>query len=426
MTNSMTLSFPPSLELLRKETLGSTLVDLQKSYTSDDLSHFTFCPPPMEKSVRCLGTGSAAWTEVERVLNVIQEMIVPGVFVCPEKKKTTRGNQEEALAWTLEHLYGVLQSFFRMEEEKERAAGDAALAALNLISLLPKFRERARWNIFASLKDPAVWDAFVLRNEKRRQELGGLDLISIIDEAIQARNPSIYLTFLKEAGFDYAIDYQRRLVERAYPGWKALLMHDIAHTLALGGEFAEGKAAAGPAPMLPRIISEQAASLFQTDLHPETVIGDANFLEHPHRGITTGQTGRIGIGCVIYPCTLGGITDKVKPRHPAIGDFVLIGTDVGIFGPVLVANHSVIGANTEINGMVEIGERVRIRAAVVARTVISESGRPGKIIFSKDVTVGEECLVVNDHPTDLIIPPGCSITAGTHLVNDGNGNPKVG
>ncbi len=426
MTNSSVLSFPPSLESLRKETLQSTLLYLRKSYSSEDHKQFTFCPLLEEKTFEHVGTGSAAWIAVERVLLVIQEIIVPGVFVHSKEGRKKSGDLEEALAWTLERLHSVLMSFFRMEKEGERAVGDSALSAMNLISQIPKFRERACWNIFASLKDPAVWDAFVLRHEQRRQELGNLDLISIIDEAIQARDPAIYQSFLKEAGFDYTIDYQRRLVERAYPGWRALLMHDIAHALALGGIFAKGKAVAGPVPILPRIISEQAASLYQTDLHPETVIGDANFLEHPHRGITTGQTGRIGIGCVIYPCTLGGITDKVKPRHPSIGDFVLIGTDVGIFGPVSVANHSVIGANTEINGMVEIGENVKIRAAVVARTVISESGKPGKIIFSEGVTVGEECLVVNDHPTDLIIPPGSSIPAGTQVVNDGNGNPRMG
>ena len=42
---------------------------------------------------------------------------------------------------------------------------------------------------------------------------------------------------------------------------------------------------------------------------------------------TTGQTGVVGFGCVIYPCTLGGLSDKVRQRHPRIGNFVKIGTD---------------------------------------------------------------------------------------------------
>ena len=426
MITSMTLSFPSSLESLRKETLEVTLNSLLESYSSTDLTRFSISSTAFEEANPCLGTGVATWPTVERVLNAVKETVVPGVFMTSTDKKGSRETLEEALKKIIDCLRTVLHSFYRMDSEEKKCTEISALAALHLISRLPAFRERSRWNIFASRKDPAIWDSYILHHERRREELSRLDLITTIDHAIHRRNPAEYRDFLRKWGFGYAYDYQRTLIEQAYPGWRALLMHDIAHTLALGGEFMEGMAEAAPVPILPRIISEQTASLYQTDLHPETIIGDANFLEHPHRGITTGQTGRIGVGCVIYPCTLGGITDKVKPRHPSIGDFVLIGTDVGIFGPVSVANHSVIGANTEINGMVEIGENVKIRAAVVARTVISESGKPGKIIFSEGVTVGEECLVVNDHPTDLIIPPGSSIPAGMHVVNDGNGNPKVG
>jgi serine acetyltransferase len=426
MRDSTTMPFPQSLEGLRREILQKSLNRLRETYTSLDEERFKFCPALQEDMVSCVGTGSAAQPVVAGVLSAVQEMVVPGVFIASTKRRDSGAGLGGALTTITACLYSLLQSFFQIESEARKCNEDSALAALNLIAHLPVFREHSRWNIFASRKDPALWDSYVLQNEKRREELGRLDLISVIDQAIQNRNPSEYRDFLKEWGFVYAYDYQRMLIEHAYPGWRALLMHDIAHTLALGGVCAGGGILAKPTPLLPRIISEQAASLYQTDLHPETVIGDANFLEHPHRGITTGQTGRIGIGCVIYPCTLGGITDKVKPRHPTIGDYVLIGTDVGIFGPVSVANHSVIGANTEINGMVEVGEMVKIRAAVVARTVISESGKPGKIIFSEGVTVGEECLIVNDHPTDLIIPPGSSIAAGTHVVNDGNGNPKFG
>ncbi len=426
MKNSMTTPFPPSLESLRKETLEGSLNHLRESYTPADLERFTFCPPSHEETVSCVGTGTATWSIVGKVINAMQEMVVPGVFMTATDTAESGADLKGALTQITECLYAVLQSFYRLEFEESQCAEYSGLAALHLVSQLPSFRKRSQWNIFASRKDPALWDSFVLRNEKHREELGRLYLIAAIDHAIQNRDPNLYRDCLDRWGFGYAYEYQQRLIEHAYPGWRALLMHDMAHTLAVGGEFSEGRGTAIPVPILPRLISLQAASIYQTDLHPETVIGDANFLEHPHRGITTGQTGSIGVGCVIYPCTLGGITDKVKPRHPTIGDFVLIGTDVGIYGPVSVADHSVIGANTEINGMVEIKEKVKIRAAVVARTVISESGKPGKIVFSEGVMVGEECLIVNDHPTDLIIPKGKSIPAGTHLVNDGKGKPKAG
>lgn len=426
MKTTQTPPFPASLDTLRKETLELTCNRLRESYTTAELECFTFCPPSHEEAFTCMGTGSATWSVVEKVLTAVQEMVIPGVFMTSPEKVEAGAGPEEALSRITDCLYTVLYSFYRLEYEETQSTECAALAALHLTAKLPTIRERSRWNIFASRKDPALWDSFILRNEKRKEELGRLYLIAAIDHAIQTRDPESYRDCLNRWGFGYAYDYQQKLIEHSYPGWRALLMHDLAHAFAMGGDFAEGRGTAAPVPILPRLISLQTASMYQADLHPETVIGDANFLEHPHRGITTGQTGSIGVGCVIYPCTLGGITDKVKPRHPAIGNYVLIGTDVGIYGPVTVADHSVIGANTEINGMVEIHEKVKIRAAVVARTVISESGKPGKIIFSQGVTVGEECLIINDHPTDLIIPAGKSIPAGTHLANDGKGKPKAG
>jgi serine acetyltransferase len=374
---------------------------------------------------RRVGAGSAAWAAVDTILTNLEEAVMPGLFASSAQISEDRADLRDGLFGAAEALSGILFSYCQIELDERESRECATLAALHLIARLPEFRTRARWNIFASLKDPALWDSFALRNEKRREELGRLDLIPQIDRAIAARNPDLYTEFLREQGFEYALNYQRRLVKRAYPGWRALLLHDLVHALAVGGEISDSGVMAPPVPFLPRVIAEHAATLFQTDLHPETMIGDANFLEHPHRGITTGQTGRIGVGCVIYPCTLGGVTDKVKPRHPLIEDYVLIGTDVGIYGPVTVGAGSVIGPNTEINGLVEIGEKVKIRAAVVARTVISESGKPGKIIFGEGTTIGEECLIINQRPEDLLIPPGSALPAHSYVVNDGHGRPNI-
>ena len=80
-----------------------------------------------------------------------------------------------------------------------------------------------------------------------------------------------------------------------------------------------------------RRVAELAGRYYQADLHPETRIGDANFFDHTHRGITTGQTGIIGSGCVIYPCTLGGLSENVHKLHPSKGNYAQIIPDVGIF-----------------------------------------------------------------------------------------------
>lgn len=417
----------PTDRHLLDEVVRFVARELESSYLPAERDCFQF--RPWDDSILGLriGSGSASWPAVDLVMTNLQESVAPSVFGHCARGGSGPLDLVQSLHELTERLRAVLITFFRAAVSEEESRESSLLAALHLVGKLPDFRTRAHWNIFASLKDPAVWDAFILRNEpeSRRETLARLDLIPEIDHAIKARNPDLYREFLAEYGFDHALDYQRRLIKRAYPGWRALLLHDIAHAFAWGGTCLDGKVAAPPTPYLPRVISEHAASEYQTDLHPESVIGDANFLEHPHRGITTGQTGTIGIGCIIYPCTLGGVTDKVKFRHPRIGNFVLIGTDVGIYGPVSVGEHSVIGANTEINGLVEIGENVRIRAAVVARTVISESGRPGKLIFEDGATVGEECLVINDRPSDLVIPKGMALPAHSYVVNDGEGRPKL-
>jgi serine acetyltransferase len=421
----MIAEFPADLRSLRDEAVASTAGQLAGEYSKRERSQIKVREIDPACFSLSYGAGQAAWPAVSWGLETLQELVAPGCFVESCKPAESQDALAPAVQLAADSLYGILRSYFDVEFEGPKSREAAASAALAVISRLPEFQSRARWNIFAALKDPAVWDSFVLREEARREELGRLDLLAEIDKAILARDRGRYLSFLKGHGFDYAYDYQIRLVRRGYPGWRALLLHDIAHSLALGGAAADGKVEAPPVPFLPRVITEYSARLYQTDIHPECVIGDANFVEHPHRGITMGQTGRVGIGCILYPCTLGGVTDKVKDRHPIIGDFVLIGTDVGIFGIVHVGDHSVIGANTEIYGLVKFGKGVRVGSAVVARTVRTEAGKPGKLVFEDGAKIGDETLIINDQPSDLIIPENSTIPAHSHVVNDGFGRPKL-
>ncbi|OPZ16966.1 MAG: Serine acetyltransferase [candidate division BRC1 bacterium ADurb.BinA364] len=416
------MDFPASEQTLRDEVAAEAAERLRSEYTERDILRYK--APPLDVAAMSLrvGAGSAAWPAVEWQLAALQELAMPGYFGMSPEPAAGEVDLTAELVRLSETLFVMLESYYRVEFVEAESRRLAANAALVIISRLPEFRSRALWNVFASLKDPAVWDSFDLRRETRRDELSQLDLLKEIDESIRMRDPNHYASFLSERGFEYALDYQRRLIKRSYPGWKALLLHDIAYTLAKGGTGARGRIQSIAAPFLPREISEYAGSLYQTDLHPECDIGDANFVEHPHRGITTGQTGSIGIGCILYPCTLGGVTDKVKNRHPHIGDFVLIGTDVGVFGVVNVGDGSAIGANSQIYGFVDLGRNVRMGSAVVARTVKPPEGRPGRLIFEDGVVIGDESLIINDQPVDLVIPSGMMIPPQSHVTNDGQGN----
>ena len=134
-------------------------------------------------------------------------------------------------------------------------------------------------------------------------------------------------------------------------------------------------------------------------------------LDHPHRGMTTGQTGIIGSGCHIYPCTLGGLSDKVQQRHPVIGDFVSIGTDAGIFGSVSVGDRSVIGTNAEIHGRVDVGAQCRIGASVFIGTIKDSDRRPGRVVLGEHVRIGAGTIIENASERDLFIPEQAEIPA---------------
>ena len=143
------------------------------------------------------------------------------------------------------------------------------------------------------LGDPAVWDAYLLDNCGLTQErLLKIDFRAALDETIHRRDFDHYRRFLAALECDFIFDYQMQLVMSTYPGWRVLFYHDIAHALTRSGSVAgESGLTRRPVPLLPRAIAELGGRYYQADIHPETQIGDANFLDHPHRGITTGTDG---------------------------------------------------------------------------------------------------------------------------------------
>jgi UDP-3-O-[3-hydroxymyristoyl] glucosamine N-acyltransferase len=115
---------------------------------------------------------------------------------------------------------------------------------------------------------------------------------------------------------------------------------------------------------------------------------------------------------------------KVKQRHPVIGDFVEIGTDTSLLGPVQIADYSTVGTNTEIYGFVEIEQSCRIGSSVVIGTIRGTSEHPGKIYISDEVRVGDGTVIENTSEMDLIIPNRSQIPARSHVANDGFGFPR--
>lgn len=138
-----------------------------------------------------------------------------------------------------------------------------------------------------------------------------------------------------------------------FPGIAAILRHRIAHTLyGLG------------APMLARIMAEFSHSQSGIDIHPGARIGPACFIDHG-TGVVIGETSVIGRNVRIYQqVTLGakrfesdgeGGVIKGLPRHPLVGDDVVIYAGATILGRVEIGKGAVIGGGVWLTDSVPPG-----------------------------------------------------------------------
>lgn len=142
-----------------------------------------------------------------------------------------------------------------------------------------------------------------------------------------------------EAG--YAADPAARSVDEvllAYPSLTAVIHHRIAHLLYRLG-----------APIVARVIAEIAHERTGIDIHPGATIGRSFFIDHG-TGVVIGETAIIGDRVRLYQgVTLGGDPDVEGrhdvPRHPIIGDDVVIHANASIIGRVMIGAGSRIGGN---------------------------------------------------------------------------------
>ena len=141
-----------------------------------------------------------------------------------------------------------------------------------------------------------------------------------------------------------------------YPGFKATVSYRIAHRLLELG-----------VPVVPRMITEQAHSDTGIDIHPGARIGKGFVIDHG-TGVVIGATAIIGDNVKIYQgVTLGAksfVTDdsnnpvKGLPRHPILGNGVVVYSNSTILGRVNIGDGAVIGGNLWVTRDVEPGEKL--------------------------------------------------------------------
>ena len=142
----------------------------------------------------------------------------------------------------------------------------------------------------------------------------------------------------------------------SYPGVRATISYRIAHALTLLD-----------VPVLPRMVSEMAHSETGIDIHPAASIGEGLLIDHG-TGVVIGATARIGRTVKIYQgVTLGArsfVRDagnnpvKGLPRHPIVGDNVVIYSNTTVLGRITIGEGAVIGGNLWVTESVAPGERL--------------------------------------------------------------------
>ncbi len=141
-----------------------------------------------------------------------------------------------------------------------------------------------------------------------------------------------------------------------YPGIKAVVNYRIANAL-LNLDI----------PIIPRIITEMAHSETGIDIHPGATIGEYFTIDHG-TGVVIGETAIIGnnvkmyqgvtLGAKSFPLDENGNPIKGIPRHPNIGNNVIIYSNSTILGNIKIGDGAVIGGNIWVDTDVAPGAKL--------------------------------------------------------------------
>lgn len=140
-----------------------------------------------------------------------------------------------------------------------------------------------------------------------------------------------------------------------YPVIKALTNYRIAHEL-----YRE------EVPLIPRMMTELAHSETGIDIHPAATIGKHFTIDHG-TGVVIGATCIIGdnvklyqgvtLGAKSFPLDENGKPIKGIPRHPIIGNNVIIYANSTILGRIHIGDGCVIGANVWVTKDMKAGTK---------------------------------------------------------------------
>ncbi|MBX3566921.1 MAG: serine O-acetyltransferase [Rhizobiaceae bacterium] len=238
-----------------------------------------------------------------------------------------------------------------------RSVRDEAMNAVTRDPLLSAF-------LYSTiLNQDSLEDAVVHRLAERlgHQDVGA-DLIRQTFRSMLHENPewSVAVRADIQAYFDRDPACDRFLMPLLYfKGFHAIQTHRLAHWL-----WAQGRRD------FALYLQSRSSSVFQTDIHPASRIGQGIFIDHA-TGLVVGETAVIEDDVsILHGVTLGGTGKAGGDRHPKIRYGVLIGAGAKILGNIEIGHCSKIAAGSVVLSPVPNNKTV---AGVPAR-IVGESG----------------------------------------------------
>ena len=255
-----------------------------------------------------------SWEMIGEIITLCRSLIFPGFF-----------GKDDLNAFNLEYRIGIEC------EQLKTTLENQILAGLRIEQKIPTGTETA--------------------SLKQRAEDIAQHLISRLPDIRKVMHTDVEAMY---DGDPAAVSHEE--VIYCYPAIRAILNYRVAHELFLLG-----------VPVIPRMITEAAHCETGIDIHPAATIGERFAIDHG-TGVVIGATAIIGRNVKLYQgVTLGaksfdydadGNPVKGVPRHPIVGDNVVIYSNSSILGRIRIGNNAVIGGNMWVTSDVADGEMI--------------------------------------------------------------------
>ena len=414
--------------------------EITAKYSPQDFSRIVVPNQSIENYLAVTGNNFPSKESINVLLGNTRELVTPGHHYTRQyevgRDNQTQESVNELVKKTFDAVYAI--SYISIAEKARSESSslsqsdieeNAFAAAANFIAKIPDFIEWHRWNVFAHLKDPAIWSNAVREGISLEDiaRLENTDFPKSVMDSLTQGNTQPYQDLLNTIGAGNKYPLLLNLVDSRYDGPKSLLNHYIAHQLAVP-DTKSGDLKPNALYLIPELIQEINSAL-GLDAHPEAKIGYGELIDHERGTVVIGQTGIVGNywdfagGGIV----LGGLSRKPSQRHPILGNGISIGTSTMFFGPIVIGDYSRFGVNSIIIGYIRFGNECRVGSDVDIGSYNSLNGnnsRPGQIIFENGVIVGDGSTILNTGEEDLVIGEEFKIKPKSYVVGV-NGKPQL-